>query len=88
MPYQNLNNDIEISHESDFSDSNDDPDYLPTRPTTSSFENDTSNSGCSDNNDNNADIVFSSDSGSRIQVKKNIQSKNDLKDQILIWKSS
>ena len=35
LTYPNSNNDIEVM--SAFSDSDDDPDYLLTRPTTSSF---------------------------------------------------
>ena len=88
LTYSNSNNDIEISDESAFSDSNDNPDYLPIRDTASSFQNDTSNSEYSDNDENNPDIVSSPDSGLRIPVWKNIQSKNGLNDQIPIWKSA
>ena len=71
LTYPNSNNNIKISDESAFSDSDDDPDYLPTRPITSSFQTDISHGECFDNDDNDADIVSSPDSGSRIPVGKN-----------------
>ena len=68
LTYPNSNNNTEISDKSAFSDSDNDPDYLPTKLTTLLFQNDTSNSKYFDNDDKNANIVFSSDSGSRIPV--------------------
>ena len=68
VTYPNSNNDTEISDESAFSDSNNDSDYLPIKPTTLLFQNDTSNSKYFDNDKKNENIVFFSDSGSRIPV--------------------
>ena len=70
--YPNANNDIELSDESTFGDSDDDPDYFQTRPAdTSAFQEDIASSECSSDDD--ADVP-PPDSETRIPVWRNVQS--------------
>lgn len=86
--YPNANNAEEQSDESAFSDSDDDPDYLPTRPTPRVPLQDNSSDYSSSDGEESDNASPPSDPGTRSPAWKNIQVESVPDNQIPIWKSA